>query len=130
MVDDSECKIEGVSYVANIEYSTKQDCQDKLQRKNALSMLVSQLPDNCSETEQQLVVRAKVVESKINGLQKSLLKECTYIRMRKRTYQAKSEREVIMKFLNNRQLFDLTLFSFRIYTPKHNQLHLCMSMRK
>ena len=46
-------------------------------------MMVSKVPeDSGSEEEQKLVVRAKVVETKIRGLQKSLRKECARIRMR------------------------------------------------
>ena len=66
--------------------------------------------DDCSESDQQLVVRAKVVETKIRGLQKSIRKECAAIRMRKRdlfNYYSKSDRVVVLKSLGNKQLYNV-----------------------
>ena len=78
--------------------------------KNALTFLLSRLPDDGgSPKDQNMVVRAKLVETKIGTLQKSLRKECSSIRLRKRdmfTYN-KVDRDVLLKLLTNDQLLHL-----------------------
>ena len=52
---------------------------------NALRMVVSMVPNDGGDDEtKDLVVRVKVVETKIKGITKSLRKECSVIRLEKR----------------------------------------------
>ena len=52
---------------------------------NALKMIVSTMPDDgIGEESKVLVVRAKVVQTKVKGISKSLRKECNCIRLQKR----------------------------------------------
>ena len=52
---------------------------------NAVKMLVMSVPDDGGdEATKDVVVKAKVIETKIKGISRSLRKECSIIRMQKR----------------------------------------------
>ena len=52
---------------------------------NTIKMLVVAVPDDGGDEEtRDLVVRAKVMETKIRGISNSLRKECSLIRLQKR----------------------------------------------
>ena len=117
MVNGEVCDLRHVSYMANVVAYLNRLRKSRVgpygqvtkltTLNNALTMMVSKVPeDGGSKEEQKLVVRAKVVETKIRGLQKSLRKECAGIRMRKRDLfqQDKGGREAVLGFLESKQL--------------------------
>ena len=77
---------------------------------NALRMLVTAVPDDGGdENTKDMVVRAKVVETKIKGITKSLRKECSVIRLQKRDMYAgdKETRDKVLTFLDDARLQEL-----------------------
>ena len=77
---------------------------------DATKMIVSRVPDDGGdEKTKELVVRAKVVETKIKGISKSLRKENAVIRLQKREMfdGGSSDRDWVLTFLEDKQLADL-----------------------
>ena len=96
LVDPSTCDLKNVTYMKHIvTYLNKlRECGvgpsgqvTKLTTLgNAVRMLVSRVSDTATEEEKDLVVRSKVVETKLKGITKTLRKECSTIRLQKRTF--------------------------------------------
>ena len=77
---------------------------------NAVKMMVISVPDDGGEADtKDMVVRAKVVETKIKGICKSLRKECSSIRLQKRDlFDGGSDlRDRALQFLNDPRLTEV-----------------------
>ena len=74
-----------------------------------MKIVISRLPDNKGEETKELVVRAKVIETKLKGMSKSLQNESSVIRLQKREMfdRGSEERHRVLTFLENRQLKEL-----------------------
>ena len=71
---------------------------------------VISVPDNGGDGEtKELVVRVKVIETKLKGVMKSLRKECCAIRLRKRDlYDVDVDlRDKVLEFLDNARLLEV-----------------------
>lgn len=80
---------------------------------NAVKMLVISVPDDGGdEATKDLVVRAKVIETKIKGISRSLRKECSVIRLQKRDmFDGGSDlRDRVLEFLDNPRLMEVVTF--------------------
>ena len=95
MANNKECDISNVTFMSHIINYLNRLRQSgvgpsgqitKLSTiTNALRMVVSMVPDDGGDDEtKNLVVRVKVVETKVKGITKSLRKECSAIRLEKR----------------------------------------------
>ena len=120
MVDSTKCRIRHNTNTANIVTSLNRLRDShvgpsgqitKLTTINhALSMMLTQIPDNGgSEEDKTLVVRVKVVETKINGMKKVLKKKRAIIHAKKRDLFTTDggDRDAVLKFLGNPQLLTL-----------------------
>ena len=77
---------------------------------NTIKMLVVAVPDDGGNEEtRDLVVRAKVMETKIRGISKSLRKECSVIRLQKRDMfdGGSGLRDNVLKFLDDPRLLEV-----------------------
>ena len=78
--------------------------------KTALNMMVSRIPeDSTDEEDRALILRAKVVETRINGIQKTIRKEANAISAQKREFfiGEKVDRGTVIQFLGNERLLQL-----------------------
>ena len=121
MVDSTKCRIRHVTHTANIvTYLNRlRDSHVGLSGQitklttinhHALSMMFIQIPDDGgSEEDKTLVVRVKVVETKINGMKKVLRKKHAIIHAKKRDLCTTDggDQEAVLKFLGNPQLLTL-----------------------
>ena len=75
--------------------------------QNAVKMLVISVPDDGGDDQtKDMVVRSKVIETKLRGICKSLRKECSVIRLQKRDmFDGGSDlRDQVLIFLNDPRL--------------------------
>ena len=120
MVDSKKCELIHISHMPNIIaylnrlWNSRVGPSGQITKlttiKNAMNHLLSRIPeDGGSQEQQSTVVRMKLVETKIGALQKSLRKKSASIRMRKRDLFAcdRGDRDVVLRFLNNKRLLEL-----------------------
>ena len=77
---------------------------------NTVKMPITSVPDDGGdEKTKDMVVRAKVIETKIRGICKSLTKECTTIRLQKRDmFDGGSDlRDNVLRFLDDPRLLEV-----------------------
>ena len=75
-----------------------------------MKMMVMSVPeDRGDEATRDVVVRAKVIETRIKGISKSLRKDCSLIRLQKRDmFDGGSDlRDKVLEFLDNPHLMDV-----------------------
>ena len=73
-------------------------------------MLVGNVPEvGASEDQRQLVMRAKIIETKIKSLAKTVRKECQVLRAQKRDLYVTNpkDREGVLAFLSDEKLFEV-----------------------
>ena len=120
LADEKECDINHVTTMSHIV-----DYLNKLRQSgvgpsgqvtklttilDATKMIISRVPDDGgNEKTKELVVRAKVVETKIKEISKSLRRENSIIRLQKRDmFDGGSEdRDRVLTFLEDKRLADL-----------------------
>ena len=120
LIDPERCVLRNVSYMANILRFLNKLRADKCgpsgeltklsTLKTALNMMVSRIPeDSTDEEDRALILRAKVVETRINGIQKTIRKEANAISAQKREFFVgeKVDRGTVIQFLGNERLLQL-----------------------
>ena len=83
---------------------------DKSTLMDAMKMIITRIPDDGGDKQtKELVVRTRIIETKIKGIAKSLRKESSLIRLQKRElFDADSNnRERVLTFLEDKRLAEL-----------------------
>ena len=120
LADSNTCDLDNVTRMPNIvKYLNElRSCGvgpsgqiTKLQTLlNAIKMMVMSVPDDGGdEATKDVVVRAKVIETRVKGISKSLRKECSLIRLQKRDmFDGGSDlRDKVLEFLDNQHLMEV-----------------------
>ena len=118
LADEKKCDITNVTRMTNIRkfldklrgcgVGPSGQITKLMTLQHALKMIVSQIPDEGASAD-QLTLASYTVESKIAGIMKSLRKECTSIRKRKRDMfdTDTQDHDEVLSFLGDKKLLAL-----------------------